>query len=472
MEAASDTWSGGQLLFAGGTDWLLLGKSVGKTKKTPKEIQLEEQRASKYQNLLEPHKISSLAGVKIAWIAGGSAAVHCIAGDVDGAVYTWGRNDKGQLGHGDTNNRNTPTKVEALKDKFVVGACGGRHHSVFVTRDGEAYACGLNQQGQLGLGGAKAKPKGAPQEEVVLSPSKCVVEGCTAVSCGIDFSVFLCNGKVYAAGNPQYGQLGDGSDHVYNAKDTSIKLCYEPQHTPRLAKALEGKTITRITCGQQHSLAIDDAGAAYTWGNGGYGRLGHKVQQDEFSPRLIETLRGRQTALPNSVVAAGGTSTFCQATGGQLMGWGKMKTSGDNTMYPQPVMDLQGWNIHSMACGPGTFAVAADKSVITWGAASNGELGYGALGKKSSANPGKCNALENAHTHQVACGVGFTMFLVDADSEAAKQAPVYEPPEDDPESSDAGKGKGAAAAKGTAGGKRKAGGEDGAKPAGRGKKAK
>jgi len=42
-----------------------------------------------------------------------------------------------------------------------------------------------------------------------------------------------------------------------------------------------------------------------------------------------------------------------------------------------------------MACGPSTFAVAAEKSVITWGAATNQELGYGEGGKKSSANPAK-----------------------------------------------------------------------------------
>ena len=45
--------------------------------------------------------------------------------------------------------------------------------------------------------------------------------------------------------------------------------------------------------------------------------------------------------------------------------------------------------IRSIACGPSTFAVAADSSVITWGAATNGELGYGTSGKKSSANPDK-----------------------------------------------------------------------------------
>jgi hypothetical protein len=44
-----------------------------------------------------------------------------------------------------------------------------------------------------------------------------------------------------------------------------------------------------------------------------------------------------------------------------------------------------------MACGPSTFAVAAERSVITWGQATNQELGYGEGGKKSSANPAKAS---------------------------------------------------------------------------------
>ncbi len=50
--------------------------------------------------------------------------------------------------------------------------------------------------------------------------------------------------------------------------------------------------------------------------------------------------------------------------------------------------DLVGWNVRHLACGPGTFACTADNSVITWGAGTNGELGYGP-NKKSSANPAK-----------------------------------------------------------------------------------
>ena len=64
--------------------------------------------------------------------------------------------------------------------------------------------------------------------------------------------------------------------------------------------------------------------------------------------------------------------------GGALASWGKLKVSGDNTMYPKPFYELQGWTIRHMACGNATFAVAAeyqdphkpggsvDRSTITW----------------------------------------------------------------------------------------------------------
>ena len=56
--------------------------------------------------------------------------------------------------------------------------------------------------------------------------------------------------------------------------------------------------------------------------------------------------------------------------GPQLCAWGKLKASGDNTMYPKPFQELSGWHIRSMACGNTTFAVAAqyqkEHSTITW----------------------------------------------------------------------------------------------------------
>ena len=69
--------------------------------------------------------------------------------------------------------------------------------------------------------------------------------------------------------------------------------------------------------------------------------------------------------------------------------------------------------------------IAANKHSISCncrGQAQNGELGFGPNGKKSSANPDKVVALEGLHTHQVACGIGHTLFLVQPDSKQVSAA--------------------------------------------------
>ena len=36
--------------------------------------------------------------------------------------------------------------------------------------------------------------------------------------------MWLCHGKVFSAGLPQYGQLGHNTDHEYNAKDCKLPV--------------------------------------------------------------------------------------------------------------------------------------------------------------------------------------------------------------------------------------------------------
>lgn len=389
----------------------------------------------------------------MAFIATGSAACHSVAGDVDGRCYVWGRNEKGQLGLGDQLNRNTPTLLEALKDIKIVGASCGRHHTVLLTSTGESYAMGANTYGQCGTGSVK-KVKGG--EDMILTPQKCLVSKASTVSCGAEFTMWLCDGKLWSAGLAQYGQLGHGTDNQYNASDSSIKMVFEPQPTPTLIVALAEKTVTRLACGHNHTVAVCSDGGVWTWGFGGYGRLGHKVQQDEFTPRLVEALTGRISIPPDAIVAAGGTSSFCTMVGGQLFAWGKLKVSGDNLMYPTVYLELAGWNLRSLSCGSTTFGCSAtaggEKSVITWGH-TNGysELGYGEGGKKSSANPDKLMALEGVECYQVAMAAGHSLFLVDPENEKVKGAPVYAPVKDIDDDAPTG-----AAAAAVAGGKRKA----------------
>ena len=58
-----------------------------------------------------------------------------------------------------------------------------------------------------------------------------------------------------------------------------FKIMYDPQPTPKLISGLSGHNIVKIACGHNHTIALDDKGAAFTWGNGNYGKLGHKVSR-------------------------------------------------------------------------------------------------------------------------------------------------------------------------------------------------
>ena len=53
----------------------------------------------------------------------------------------------------------------------------------------------------------------------------------------------------------------------------------------------------------------------------------------------------------------------------QIYYWGKIKTSGDNQMYPKAYMDLSGWSVRTFSCGANTFAVTSETSTVTWGGA-------------------------------------------------------------------------------------------------------
>jgi hypothetical protein len=39
----------------------------------------------------------------------------------------------------------------------------------------------------------------------------------------------------------------------YNAKDSSVKLQYDPQPRPRAIAVLSGKTMVKVACGNNHT---------------------------------------------------------------------------------------------------------------------------------------------------------------------------------------------------------------------------
>ncbi|TYJ28522.1 hypothetical protein E1A91_A06G005800v1 [Gossypium mustelinum] len=398
---------GGELLFCGSTCWDVIGRRKGAVE----------------GNLVSPTRLRPLVGVDIRFVASGCLSCHCVALDVEGRCYTWGRNEKGQLGHGDKIQRDRPTIVSELSKYKIIKAGSGRNHTVVVTEDGNSLAFGWNKHGQLG--------SGSTRNEIESSPVRCLVSQVTNTACGADFTVWLSSvegSSILTAGLPQYGQLGHGTDNEYNSKDSSVKLVYEPQPRPRAIATLSGETIVKVACGTNHTVAVDKNGYVYTWGFGGYGRLGHREQKDEWAPRRVDVFQKHNVLPPNAVVSAGSVNSACTAGGGQLFMWGKIKNAGDDWMYPKPLMDLSGWNLRCMDSGNMHHFVGADASCISWGQAQYGELGYGPMGQKSSAVPKKVDILEGMHVISVACGMGHSMVIVDREnvSDRLDQLDVYD----------------------------------------------
>lgn len=56
-----------------------------------------------------------------------------------------------------------------------------------------------------------------------------------------------------------------------------FKVCRMLSQFNDISGALAGVKITKIACGTNHCVALSDTGEVYTWGFGGYGRLGHRV---------------------------------------------------------------------------------------------------------------------------------------------------------------------------------------------------
>jgi alpha-tubulin suppressor-like RCC1 family protein len=62
------------------------------------------------------------------------------------------RGDFGRLGHGDCNDVFIPQAIDALAGKRVLRMACGDTHTLAVTASGELFSFGRNQNGQLGLG--------------------------------------------------------------------------------------------------------------------------------------------------------------------------------------------------------------------------------------------------------------------------------------------------------------------------------
>jgi alpha-tubulin suppressor-like RCC1 family protein len=88
-----------------------------------------------------PELITALLGERVRAIVAGPF-ISCAITDA-GALFTWGSNIHGNLGHGDVRIRDRPTVVSALQGIRVVGVSIYTKHALALVADGSVYSFGI-----------------------------------------------------------------------------------------------------------------------------------------------------------------------------------------------------------------------------------------------------------------------------------------------------------------------------------------
>ena len=116
------------------------------------------------------------AGLSAEQVAGLPEVYSLVAGDDflaakdgEGGVWTWGRNDAGQLGRGTVGTADyTPARVEGLDT--VISLSAGRSHMMAMTQNMAIFLWGDNSAGQLGIEAEHSvEPVAAPKIRMNLS---------------------------------------------------------------------------------------------------------------------------------------------------------------------------------------------------------------------------------------------------------------------------------------------------------------
>ena len=144
---------------------------------------------------LAPQRIAG----SVTGVAAGSAHTCAIS---EGRVLCWGDNRSGQLGDGTNTARPRPTPVVDLPGAPVALAAGAAHTCALLD-GGAVYCWGQNLHGQLGHGGIIGTRRPSP---VVGGHTFTRLSAGGGVTCGSTSS-----GEVYCWGLNQNGQLGDGT---------------------------------------------------------------------------------------------------------------------------------------------------------------------------------------------------------------------------------------------------------------------
>ena len=210
-----------------------------------------------------PKKVSGIAN--IIQISCGSDFSVCV--DVNGCIWTFGNNQNGQLGLGDTTNRKTPQIVPDI-DNIASISCG-YEHTMALTHTNDVYGFGSNFCRQLGL---------EPEFRVIVIPRHILIsDKITQLACGGMYTICITsNGEYWACGYNYYGQLGFESDN----NSCPLTKCDTPQN------------IVSVACGESHTIIMTAEKKLFSMGRNFKGQLCQSHAEGRNCPEPIKFRNG------------------------------------------------------------------------------------------------------------------------------------------------------------------------------------
>ena len=276
----------------------------------------------------------------------------------NGSLWNFGRNNYGQLGDNTRNNASSPIQTIAGGTNWI-SVEAGSSYAGGIKADGSLWTWGYGGFGQLGNNGFIN----------VSSPIQTVAGGTnwSTLSMGPyltnSITALKTDGTLWTWGDNNYGQLGNGSNIG----------------TASPGQTVSGGTNWRfISQGSKHNSAIKSDGTLWLWGRNTKGELGTNNAINYSSP--VQTV---SSGTNWSQVAAGYNFTAAIKTDSTLWLWGQnnfgqLGTNGyGSTGISSPVQTISsGTNWTRVATGAfNTIAVKTDGSLWVWGIQGYGETG-------------------------------------------------------------------------------------------------
>ncbi|URN95085.1 MAG: Ig-like domain-containing protein [Candidatus Pristimantibacillus lignocellulolyticus] len=152
-----------------------------------------------------------------------------------------------------------PTLIEPLANKEIISVSAGESHSLALASDGTVWAWGDNTQGQLGNGTYESRNTPV---QVVGENGEGFLNNIVSISAGWDHNLAVTSdGNVFAWGLNEDGQLGDGGNNWVDSPVPVLVLAAENEGETYL------EDVIYADAGAYHSVALKADGTAYFWGN-------------------------------------------------------------------------------------------------------------------------------------------------------------------------------------------------------------